>query len=237
MTKQSKASCLNQLKARLKALRGRKPKGGRLPDHFALLEAELPTLTILSTHRGHHGFFGQETLRFYSLAGTLMRARSFKLDLTATVDERYITHVIVRSLIEAFFQLVYLYDDPAQTAYRWDIFKNGFKKEYNKLLSEPQLRKAALQPAQTLDPALPPALDVKSMLAQMRNNHGNKLDYLYVIYRITSFDIHGKNLSALLEDVFGHPVNFPILNIAYAIDLIANQYLVTLQDLRARGVV
>src|SRR4051794_17038564 len=104
MSKHNKASCLTRFKARLTAMLGRKPKGVPLPDHFALLEAELPTLTTLSSYRGVHGFFGQETLRFYPLAATLKSVPTFKLDFTASVDERYITHVIVRPLVEAFFQ-------------------------------------------------------------------------------------------------------------------------------------
>jgi hypothetical protein len=60
------------------------------------------------------------------------------------------------------------------------------------------------------------------------------LDALYVIYRITSFDTHGKTLTALLEDVFGKPVNFPVLNIGTALELMAEEYISILARVRQR---
>ena len=65
----------------------------------------------------------------------------------------------------------------------------------------------------------------------------NRLNYLYFVYRVASFDTHGKNLGMDLEDVFGKKSNFPVLRIRYAIELVANQYLVVLNELRKRGAV
>ncbi len=73
------------------------------------------------------------------------------------------------------------------------------------------------------------------MLAQLKNDYGDRLSYLYFIYRITSFDTHGKNLDNLLQTTFGKAVNFPVLDIGYAFDMVANQYLVILEQIRSAG--
>lgn len=78
-------------------------------------------------------------------------------------------------------------------------------------------------------------MDVNSLLAQVRNDHGDRLNYLYFIYRVTSFDTHGKNLDAIFQEAFGKQANFPVLDIGYAVQLVANQYLVTLEQLRDAG--
>ena len=74
------------------------------------------------------------------------------------------------------------------------------------------------------------------MIAQARNLHGKRLDHLYFIYRIASFDTHGKSLNNIIVAALGgaNP-NFPALNLEYGFDLIANQYLCTLRDLEAAG--
>jgi hypothetical protein len=78
-------------------------------------------------------------------------------------------------------------------------------------------------------------MDVNSMLNQLTNDYGDRLSYLYSIYRVTSFDTHGKNLNNVFKTAFGKTANFPILNIGYAFDLVANQYLVILGGLRDAG--
>ena len=57
----------------------------------------------------------------------------------------------------------------------------------------------------------------------------------YFIYRIASFDTHGKSLDTIFQEVFGKQVNFSVLDIGYAIKLIVNQYMVTLEQLRNAG--
>lgn len=160
----------------------------------------------------------------------------FTLDEASSPEERSLTHVLSRSLIEGFFWIAFIYDDRSQISTRWESFKNGFKREYLKLLNEPQLpHLSALEPADPSWASLPNPMDVKSMLAQLRNAHGDRLDFLYSIYRISSFDTHGRNLAAVLEDVFSKPVKFPVLKIGSAIELISNHYLVVLDELRKRG--
>ena len=79
-------------------------------------------------------------------------------------------------------------------------------------------------------------LDVKSMIAQVRNDQGQRLDYLYFIYRILSFDTHGKSLKNIITSALGGAnQNFPVLDLESVFDLIANQYLFTLSVLTAAG--
>ena len=208
-----------------------------MPTEFEQLKAELPTIKILSNTGGANGFFAQEVLRFHSIAGTLLE-NGFALDETSSVDERYLTHVLSRSLLENYFWVIYLFDDPAETSNRYEELKNSFKRDYAKLLNEPQLpRKNELEPANAAWANLPRALDVNSMLAQVKNDYGDRLSYLYFVYRIASFDTHGKSLETIFEAVFGKTCNFPVLKIRYAFELIANQYRVVLNDLRASGVI
>lgn len=70
-------------------------------NYFEQLKDELTTINDLSTKEGAVGFFGQEVLRFHSIAGTILE--NFKADKNAPVDERYITHVLARSLMENYF--------------------------------------------------------------------------------------------------------------------------------------
>jgi len=48
---------------------------------------------------------------------------------------------------------------------------------------------------------------------------------MYFLYRITSFDTHGKSMRSLFVEAFGKDCHFPFLKIAEPIDLIANEYL------------
>lgn len=205
--------------------------------YFEQLKSELPTITTLSKSGGVNGFFAQEVLRFLSIAGTLL-GNSFALDETSSVDERYLTHVLSRSLLENYFWVIYLFDNPTETSSRYEELKNSFKKDYAKLLNEPRLPcKKELEPADPAWANLSRALDVNSMLAKVRNDYGDHLNYLYLVYRIARFDTHGKSLGTIFEAVFGKTCNFPVLKIKYAFELIANQYLVVLGDLRKSGVI
>lgn len=201
---------------------------------FDQLQQQESAINTLSQRPGLDGYLGQELLRFISIGGTLKGVPGFTLNTTASVNERFITHVLGRSLIESFFQQMHLHDDPAQTAARWDRYKDGFRREYGKLMSEPTMQGRALEPAGANWNTLSPALDVRSVLTQLTNATGQKLDPLYVIYRITSFDTHGNTLTALLKDVFGKPVNFPVLDMGFALELMAEEYISILGGVRRR---
>ncbi len=203
-------------------------------SYFDGLEKELPSLRGAATSSGPVGFFAQEALRFYSVAGTIKE--NFALDESANFDERCITHVLVRSLLENYFRILYIFDKPSDIQTRYDSVVENFKREYGKLLNEPRLpRKSELEPAGAGWSQLPRGLDINSMLAQLQNDYGDRLSYLYFTYRITSFDTHGNNLKAVADDAFGKTCNFPVLKLENVIELVSNQYLVVLQDMRGRG--
>lgn len=211
-----------------------------MSSEFERLENEIETIRTLANSVGVNGFFAQEVLRFYSIAGSFLNTEAMKLDETATNDERYMTHILMRSLLENYFTIIYLFDEPNLTADRYNSLLNSFKKDYKKLMND--LNKPAWQtfmvaegsqleaPISTwsMAPELP---NVNDMLLQVKNDYGDKLNYLYLLYRITSFDTHGKSLGTIFEAVFGKQCNFPALRIKYAIDLIANQYLAVLHHI------
>ncbi|NTV51366.1 MAG: hypothetical protein HGA69_00830, partial [Desulfobulbaceae bacterium] len=182
--------------------------------------------------KGANGFFGQEVLRFQSIAGTLIE--NFTLDnTTASVDERYITHILARSVLENFFWLFYIFEDPTQKDARYEQLINSFKKDYLKLWNEKILpHKNQLEPA---DPSwstlnAPKFIDI---LRKIRNDHGDRLDDLYFIYRVGSFDTHGKNMDNIFQTVFNKNCNFSVLDLRKCFDYVANHYLFILQDLKA----
>ena len=216
-----------------------------MPTYFEQFESEIPAIEKLPQNADATGFFIQEVIRFYSIAGTLSH-NGFALDASSSNNERYLTHILSRSLLENYFTIIYLFDDPSQTSARYEELKNSFKENYRKLmndLNDPswqgfmQAHQAQLEPANpawTQARGLP---NVNAMLTGLRNVYGDRLDYLYPIYRISSFDTHGRSLGTIFDAVFGKTCKFPVLNIKYAFELMANQYLVVLNELRKSGVI
>lgn len=227
---------IEELEGWLARLRGPKsvaPTRTTKIDHFKLLDSEIARFNAISRLVGPIGLLGQEALRFRSIAGTL-KANGM-LD-NSSVDQRYITHILARSLIESFFWLTYIFDDPAQRQARYNEFVDSFKGEYLKLHNEQLPINAALPQPDAAWRQLPRAPDVRTMLGRLSNVYGNKLDYLYPIYRIASFDTHGKSLNNIVTAAFGGTSpNFPVLDLEFGFDLIANQYLHTLQELANTG--
>lgn len=201
-------------------------------DHFDVLKQELATLEALSGRPDEIGYFAQESLRFYSIAGTLKENDLLK---NASAGERQISHILGRSLLEGYFWLIYIFDDPAQRKARFDEKLHAFKREYGKFWNEKLVPgKSQMEPADTGWAGLPKAKDVNSMLAQVKNDYGDRLSYLYFVYRVASFDTHGNSMDVLFQSLFGKPCNFSALDFNYGFDLIANQYLVILQELQSR---
>ncbi|WP_432413787.1 hypothetical protein [Pantoea allii] len=203
-------------------------------DHYGALGDEISNMTDLSNGVGVNSFFAQEVLRFHSIAGTISNA--FDLDNLSKPEERYITHILSRSLLENYFWILYIFDDENKKTERYEYFLNSFKKEYYKLMNESAINcQVGLEPADPAWSSIPRGLNLNSMLAQLKNDYGVRLSYLYFTYRISSFDTHGKNLSTVLESVFNKKSNFPYLKLKYAFDLISNQYLIIIQELRSSG--
>ena len=69
-------------------------------DLFQLLNSRLDRFRVLGSQPGPIGFLGQEALRFHSIAGTL---KANGMVGNSSDDERYISHILARSLIKNFF--------------------------------------------------------------------------------------------------------------------------------------
>lgn len=202
-------------------------------DHFQILKSNLSRFSELGSKPGPIGFLGQEALRFHSIAGTL---KENGMVANASVDERFISHILARSLIESFFWLVYIFYNSSTRQSRYEELVTSFKREYRKFYNENLPINSHLAPPDPNWDQLHGGIDVKSMITQVRNDHGQRLDPLYSIYRIVSFDTHGKSLNNIIVSALGGAVpNFPALNLEYGFDLIANQYLCTLSELEAAG--
>lgn len=212
---------------------------------FDMLKKEIPNMQALKLKADASGFFIQEVLRFHSLAGT-MHNSGFKLDASCSVDERYLTHVLCRSLLEPFFIILYVFDDSTKTSARYEEQKNSFKIQYLKLmnnLSDPEWSNfmnshgSQLQLADPNWSTLKGLKDISSILAAIKGPQKTRLDYLYPLYRITSFDTHGRSLGTIFESVFGKQCNFPVLDISLAIEIMADGYLCILNELRRKNII
>lgn len=202
-------------------------------DYFKLLNKELFSAEELSKQKKAKGFLGQEILRFHTIAGTLIDS-DMTLDKNATVTERHITHPLIRTLLENFFKILYIFNDSELESDRFEKAVNGFKEEYRKLfndLSQEAWEKKfmkeyrdAFQPAKEEWKDLPKLINTNDILVHLKNNHGDSLQFLYVLYRITSFDIHGNSLKIFFDETFDTQCNFPIIDIKYALNLIASTY-------------
>lgn len=200
-----------------------------LHPRFGELVSKRAEIIALSPITPHECFLKEEALRFISVGGTV--AQTFP-NVATCIDERIISHIMLRSVIENFFKIIYVFDDPSQAMVRFDKILDGFRNEYSKFFNdiEPKFQ-AQIEMSGSGWNKLPKPPDVKSMLAQVKNTFGARLDYLYFIYRIGSFDTHGNSLNAMFETVFSKKCNFPFLQIAPVIELIADQYLCTLAPL------
>ena len=201
-----------------------------MPTDRELLSIELPAITQHVPKHDADRFFMEEVLRFNSIAGTVVQ--SFPAGI-GNSDSRSLTHILSRSLLESYFWLLYIYDDAASINHRFNELLNDFKIQYTKLYNEPQLpNKSQLEVPDPTWSSLSKPKDINSMLAALKNDHGDRLSYLYFVYRVTSFDTHGKSLKSLFDFSFSKQCNFPVLNLEKAFDLIANQYLVIWQGIR-----
>lgn len=201
-------------------------------SYFDQLNADYSAIAAHNPKKGYEKFAVSEFLRLRSIGGTLLA--NFK-DNASSVDERNITHILMRSLLENYFWLLFIFDTPdeATRQSKFDSYMNGFKIEYAKLYDEPMLTvKGQIEPPDASWKKLQKPLNVNDMLTSMKNDYGDRLNYLYFVYRIFSFDTHGKVHTSFFEEAFGKQCNFPIIKISKVLDLMANQYLIIWQDIR-----
>jgi hypothetical protein len=171
-------------------------------------------------------FAVEEFRRFYSIAGTILT--NFR-NVRDSINERIFTHILIRPLLENYFWLLYIFDGNQRTMWdtRFDEYMAGFKRDYYKLYNEKLLpNKDQLEPPDLSWQALKKPKDVNSLLAAVKNIFNDNLSYLYFVYRIMSFDTHGKTLKLLFSTAFGKDCQFAFVKIAETIQLIADSYLV-----------
>lgn len=216
-----------------------------MTNNYDQFEQERQNLKSLEQKDDELGFFSQECSRFYTISKTL-KTSGINLGITCSPDVRYMTHPLIRSLLENFAAIIYIFDDLVNASSRYETIKNKFKIDYNKLINGFQTppwntiitaQNLQLEPSNTNWSAIPKPLDVNSMLAAVRNNYGNRLDYLYMAYRISSFDTHGRSLETIFNAVFNKKCNFPVLNVNYVFELIASEYLAILNKLKQQGLI
>lgn len=202
-----------------------------LSGNWDKFEKSFDEMKVFSSNTAVDKFALAEFKRFYSIAGTIRG--SFK-NVATNIDERIITHILLRSLIENFFWITYLYDKSRgqDRDSEFDKYLNSFRKEYDKLYTSLLIDKSNLETPVTGWNSLPSGLDLNSVITQVMNDHGNRLSYLYSFYRIASFDTHGKTLEPIFESVFGKNCNFPFIKHEKMIDLISNQYLVVFEKIK-----
>lgn len=210
-------------------------------DYFKLLNEQFTSAEELSKQKSAKGFLGQEILRFTTIAGTLLGNMKpdgqFVLDDSASVDERYITHPLIRSLLENFFKIIYIFHDSELESERFEKAVNGFKDDYRKLLNA--LKKpgweefmneygSSLQSANDGWSDLPRLKNTNDILVEIDKFSDYNFQRLYALYRMSSFDIHGNSLKVFFDVAFDTECNFPIIKIKDAIEMIAFTYVALL---------
>lgn len=206
-------------------------------NYFKLLNEQLSSAEELSKQKDAKGFLGQEILRFHSIAGTLLDNvkpdGQFSLDDSASVDERYITQPLIRSILENYFKIIYIFDVRELERERFEKTVNGFKDDYRKLfnaLKKPGWEKFMNEYGSTLQSAndgwsdLPKLKNINDLLVEMDKFSDYKIQHLYALFRMSSFDIHGNSLKVFFDVAFDTECNFPIINIKDVIEMIAYTY-------------
>ncbi len=199
---------------------------GLLEGYFDAFKDLFPAIANSSFREDYKNFAAEEFKRFYSVGGTIL---SSILPSEERVGQRLFSHILLRSVFENFFWLIFIFDGMDENAWRerFNQYLNGFKNEYYKLYNETSLpKKDQLLPPDPTWKNLPRPLDVRSLLAQVKTIRGERLDYLYFVYRVTSFDTHGKTLKTLFTAAFDRDCNFPVMKVREAINLIADSYIV-----------
>ena len=153
-------------------------------------------------------------------------------------DQRNVTHPLLRTVLEGWIWVSYIFweNDESTRKVRFNEFLNGFKIEYRKLIEDKHLpRKDELLPIPEGEnwKDLDRPMNAKDLLVSMKNDHGDRLDYLYFVYRVTSFDIHAKTSNALFSKAFGKPSPFTYIKPDKIINLLANHYLEILDQLNS----
>jgi hypothetical protein len=206
-----------------------------MTEYFTQLHNEFHRIQGHNPINEHDRFFIQEVIRFHSIAGTINT--SFNKTET-NIDGRIMSHILIRPLIENYFRILYIYDNDSESECKFNKLLNGFKKEYIKLYNEPELPdKDKMNTPDDSWRILASPLDLKSMLATLRNTDNVRLSFIYFIYRVSSFDTHGNSLEVFFNAAFNTSCNFSCLDIEKVINLISNEYLIIWNKLNSEQAV
>ena len=195
-------------------------------QQFDQFSNEVPKLLALTPTHPHEGYARDEFLRFVTIAGTLRT--SFPVPIGAS-DERAISHVLIRSLLESFFWVRYIFESQnlvdRQTRFQRQL--DEFQRQYAKMHNDPHLpyknQIPAPQPNWINHPTAP---DAASILRMQKNITGQRLDSLYFTYGVSSFDTHGRAAPELFAQSFGQAnPQFHFLQIEPAIETAADMYI------------
>lgn len=196
---------------------------------FIDFEKQMPSIRIFSTAKSWEALALEEFARFYTVGGTLLHYFS-SAGTAPSQDELSITNVLLRSVLEKCFWLMYVFDTDveAERKSKFEEYLDGFQNEYRKLHNDISVHanKFASQLEQPNASWTKKSKNVNDLLVAIRNVHGNRLDFLYHTYRITSFYTHGTASKVLLTETFQKPCNFPLLRVQETVDMVANQYCV-----------
>ena len=133
--------------------------------HFDQLHKEIASIKAHTGRDALDEYIIQEFLRFHSLGGSIIA--TFQQAGT-NVDQRIISHVLIRSLIENFFKILYIKHDPSQSQLRFELCVNGFKQQYLKLYNDLGLDPIIQGQLQTPDPTWQSPTPGKENIGQMR---------------------------------------------------------------------
>ena len=193
---------------------------------FSEFKKEIRSLEDKILHCPGEKFAQEEMLRFYLIGNTVLQGFP---DLHNYPDQRIITHPLLRTLLEGWIWVSYIFgeDDEDTKINRFNELLNGFKLDYSRLIDDRFL------PHKDQLPSIPNGENwqnsrrpksTKDLLVAIKNEYGHRLDYLYILYRVTSFDIHAKASEALFNEAFGGPCSFARIKPDKIINLMAGGY-------------
>lgn len=175
--------------------------------------------------------FIDELYSFYSLGHGILDI--YSEDAHKTLEFKQMTYPIVRRLLEKYFNILYIFDEPTKISDRYKSYLKSIEIQYNKMLND--LIKNGY-PTNGLpnemhkyDGEIDFPRNLTSMLTTMKNDNTKpngknyKLDFLYPCYRILSFYAHG-NMNNVILNELSSSNDFSIIKIPEIINLIANHY-------------
>lgn len=183
-----------------------------------------------------------ELYSFFSLSNGVLASYYEDVSKAETAPEfREMSYPVVRRLLEAYFRIIFFFDDPAKTGSRFDSYLKHIENQYEKMLndlSQYGYPSTGLNPATHNFAGAANWDDLKTMFDKntndLTNDNKDKLTFLYPAYRILSFYAHGNINKSIMEMVFnataGATNNFAVVKIPHILSLIANHYLVLICD-------